>query len=70
MEIKKRNKSRMPIVGVPADRHEIGELNYDCTQHKYLAALYHSAKVLPMQIPLFGKEIKIDAILENVDVLC
>ncbi len=57
----------MPIVGVPADRHEIGELNYDCTQHKYLAALYRSAKVLPMQIPLFGKDIDIDAILENVD---
>ncbi len=67
MEIKKRNKSRMPIVGVPTDRHEIGGLNYDCTQHKYLAALHRSAKVLPLQIPLFGKNIEIDAILENVD---
>jgi putative glutamine amidotransferase len=42
-------------------------LNYDCTQHKYLAALHRSAKVLPLQIPLFGKNIEIDAILENVD---
>jgi putative glutamine amidotransferase len=67
MEIKKCNKSRMPIVGVPTDRHEIGGLPYDCTQHKYLAALYRSAKVLPMPIPLFGKDIDIDAILENVD---
>ena len=51
----------------PTDRHEIGGLNYDCTQHKYLAALHRSAKVLPLQIPLFGKNIEIDAILENVD---
>ncbi len=57
----------MPVVGVPTCRHEIGGLNYDCTQHKYLAALYHSAKVLPLQIPLFGKNIEIDAILEKVD---
>lgn len=57
----------MPVVGVPTCRHEINGLNYDCTQHKYLAALYMSAKVLPLQIPLFGKNIEIDAILENVD---
>ena len=57
----------MPIVGVPTDRHEIDGLNYDCTQHKYLAALYDSAKVLPLQIPLFGENNDIDAILQNVD---
>jgi len=63
----KNSKSRMPVVGVPTCRHEIDGLNYDCTQHKYLAALYKSAKVLPLQIPLFGEDIEIDAILENID---
>ena len=57
----------MPVVGVPTCRHEIEGLNYDCTQHKYLSALYKSAKVLPLQIPLFSENIEIDAILENVD---
>ncbi len=66
-KIKKQDKSSMPVVGVPTCRHEIGGLDYDCTQHKYLVALYHSAKVLPLQIPLFGENIEIDAILEKVD---
>ncbi len=66
-EIKKQTRSRIPVVGVPNCRYEIDGMNYDCTQHKYLAALYHSAKVIPLQIPLFGEELDIDAILENVD---
>lgn len=64
---KRSKKTSMPIVGVPTCRQEIGGLDYDCTQHKYIAALYKSAKVLPFQIPLFGDRIEIDTILENVD---
>jgi len=59
--------SKLPVVGVPTCRHKIGDLDYDCTQHKYLAALYKSANVLPLQIPLFGDRVEIDTILENVD---
>lgn len=65
MENKKIPK--MPVVGVPTCRHKIGDLEYDCTQHKYIAALYKSANVLPLQIPLFGDRVEIDIILESVD---
>ena len=58
---------KLPVVGVPTCRHKIGDLDYDCTQHKYLAALYKSANVLPLQIPLFGDRVEIDIILESVD---
>jgi putative glutamine amidotransferase len=60
-------KPTMPIVGVPTCRQEIGGLDYDCTQHKYIAALYKSANVLPLQIPLFGDRLEVNTILENVD---
>ncbi|MFT5349475.1 MAG: putative glutamine amidotransferase [Planctomycetota bacterium] len=68
-KIRKQNKTRLPVVGVPTCRHQIGELDYDCTQHKYLKALYTSAKVLPLQIPLFAERIEVDAILDNIDGL-
>ena len=42
-------------------------MDYDCTQHKYIAALYDSAKVLALQIPLIGDRVEINAVLENVD---
>lgn len=58
---------KLPVVGVPTCRHKIGDLEYDCTQHKYIAALYKSANVLPLQIPLFGDRVEIDIILESVD---
>jgi putative glutamine amidotransferase len=67
VDMNRSNKSSMPIVGVPTCRQEIDGLDYDCTQHKYTAALYKSAKVLPLQIPLFGDQVEIDTILENVD---
>jgi putative glutamine amidotransferase len=62
-------KPGMPVVAVPNCRHIIGDLDYDCTQHKYLAALYDSAKVLPMQVPLFGENLEIETILDKVDGL-
>ncbi len=67
MNTNKKNTSILPIVGVPTCRYEIGGLEYDCTQHKYLAALYRSAKVLPLQIPLFRDRIEVETILNSVD---
>ncbi len=58
---------KLPVVGVPTCRQLIGDLEYDCTQHKYLAALYKSANVLPMLIPLIGDQIEVDAILDHLD---
>jgi len=60
-------KSATPIVGVATCRRTIKDLDYDCTQHKYLAALYHSAKVLPLQIPLLGDDLDIDSLFDVVD---
>ncbi len=62
-----RNTSSLPLVGVPTCRHKIGDLDYDCTQHKYISALFNSAKVLPLQIPLFGSEIAPESILTHLD---
>jgi putative glutamine amidotransferase len=62
-----KNLSSLPLVGVPTCRKKIGDLDYDCTQHKYIAALYNSALVLPLQIPLLGREIAPELILSNLD---
>ena len=58
-----------PVVGVPTCRQTIGDLDYDCTQHKYIAALYDSADVLPVQIPLLAERFAVDEILQRLDGL-
>jgi len=62
-------KSVMPVVGVATCRREIKELDYDCTQHKYLVALYRSANVLPLQIPLLGEDLDAETLFEAIDGL-
>jgi len=62
-----KDKRILPVVGVVTCRREIKGLEYDCTQHKYLAALYHSAKVLPLQIPLLGNDLDIDVLFDTID---
>ncbi|NKB36477.1 MAG: gamma-glutamyl-gamma-aminobutyrate hydrolase family protein [Gammaproteobacteria bacterium] len=56
-----------PVVGVPTCRQVIGDLEYDCTQHKYIAALCQSAGVLPLQIPLIGNRFSVESILQRLD---
>ncbi len=62
-----KNNSSIPIVGVPTCRQVIGDLEYDCTQHKYIAALCQSAGVLPLQIPLLGDQLSVESILQRLD---
>ena len=62
-----RTKPGMPVVGVATCRREIKGLDYDCTQHKYLIALYHSANVLPLQIPLLGDELNFEVLFDAID---
>jgi putative glutamine amidotransferase len=57
----------MPVVGVATCRRKIKDLDYDCTQHKYLIALYRSANVLPLQIPLLGDELDTEVLFDAID---
>lgn len=60
-------KSGLPVVGVATCRREIKGLDYDCTQHKYLIALYRSANVLPLQIPLLGEDLDTAVLFDAID---
>jgi len=69
MKSNSNNNTRIPVVAVPGCHQLIGDLEYDCTQHKYIAALYESANVLPIQIPLIEDRFEVHEILENIDGL-
>ena len=69
MSTRAGKKDSLPLVGVPTCRQVIGDLDYDCTQHKYIAALCESAGVLPLQIPLLGEQFSEDDILGRLDGL-
>lgn len=62
-----RSKPSIPVVGVATCRRTIKDLDYDCTQHKYLSALYRSAGVLPLQIPLLTDDLDIDVLFDVID---
>jgi putative glutamine amidotransferase len=62
-------KSKLPVVGLPACVHEIKDLPFHAVGDKYLRAVAVSAKALPVIIPSLGDIVDIEAIVASLDGL-
>lgn len=56
-----------PLVGVPADRRQVGLHPFHMVGEKYLDALIDSASVLPLVVPVMAEQLEIDALLNELD---
>ena len=62
-------KRERPLVGVIADRREIGDHAYHLAGEKYLEALVKASGVYPVILPAIVEDIDVPAILEEFDGL-
>ena len=61
--------SRLPLIGIPADRRLYGKHYFHMVGEKYIAAIADGAKALPLLVPALGSEIDLPALLEACDGL-
>jgi putative glutamine amidotransferase len=61
--------SRLPLIGIPADRRLYGKHYFHMVGEKYIAAISEGAKALPLLVPALGSEIDLPALLESCDGL-
>ena len=62
-------KTKFPVVGLPACVHEIKNVPFHAVGDKYLRAVAVSAKALPVIIPSMGDIVDIEAIVASLDGL-
>ncbi len=55
------------VVGVPADRRQIGHHPFHMAGEKYLRALINAADTLPLLVPALADDFDIDAALAHLD---
>lgn len=58
---------RRPVIGIPADRREIGGHAFHMVGEKYIRAIVDAAGALPFLIPSIPDAIALDEVLERVD---
>lgn len=59
--------SSKAVVGVPADRRQIGHHPFHMAGEKYLRALINAADTLPLLVPALADDFEIDAVLAHFD---
>lgn len=60
---------RRPLVGVVADRRELGPHPFHMVGEKYFSALVNGAKVYPVAMPLLAKDFNVLEIFDRLDGL-
>jgi putative glutamine amidotransferase len=60
-------RDRTPVVLVPADYRLLGNHSFHVAGHKYVSAVVHAARALPLIIPALGSGSDIEALLEVAD---
>ncbi len=63
------NMSRLPLIGIPADRRLHGKHYFHMVGEKYIEAIAAGAKVLPVLIPALGSELDLPSLLDACDGL-
>jgi putative glutamine amidotransferase len=61
--------SRLPLIGIPADRRLCGNHYFHMVGEKYIQAVADGAKALPVLVPALGPELDLPALLEVCDGL-
>lgn len=61
--------AKRPLIGIPADRRQIGPQPYHMVTEKYLTAVLDAAGGIPVIVPAIGRELALDDLLQTVDGL-
>jgi putative glutamine amidotransferase len=61
--------SRLPLIGIPADRRLYGKHYFHMVGEKYIEAVAHGAKAVPVLVPALGSEIDLPALMNACDGL-
>ena len=61
--------SRLPLIGIPADRRLFGKHYFHMVGEKYIEAIAQGAKAIPVLVPALGGEIDLPSLLEACDGL-
>jgi putative glutamine amidotransferase len=59
--------SARPLIGIPADRRIVGQHPFHMVGEKYARAVLEAAEALPLLIPVFGEELRLDELLRSLD---
>jgi putative glutamine amidotransferase len=63
------NMSRLPLIGIPADRRLFGKHYFHMVGEKYIEAIAQGANAIPVLVPALGGEIDLPSLLEVCDGL-
>jgi putative glutamine amidotransferase len=63
------NMSRLPLIGIPADRRLCGKHYFHMAGEKYIEAVAAGARAVPVLIPALGSEIDLPSLLDACDGL-
>jgi putative glutamine amidotransferase len=61
--------SRLPLIGIPADRRLLGKHYFHMVGEKYIEAIAEGAKAMPVLIPALGSEMDLQSLLGACDGL-
>jgi putative glutamine amidotransferase len=61
--------SRLPLIGIPADRRLVGKHYFHMVGEKYIEAVALGAGAVPVLVPALGPELDLAALLEACDGL-
>ena len=59
--------SARPLIGIPADRRMVGPHPFHMVGEKYARAVLEAADALPLLIPSFGEELRLDDLVQHLD---
>ena len=59
--------SARPLIGIPADRRMVGPHPFHMVGEKYARAVLEASDALPLLIPSFGEELRLDELLQRLD---
>jgi putative glutamine amidotransferase len=63
------NMSRLPLIGIPADRRLYGKHYFHMVGEKYIEAVARGANAVPVLVPALGSEIDLPSLLDACDGL-